>query len=254
MKLKEKIFNQKQNNSNRRVIYSNKKSKPNFVALVYLLILFVTSLGGYIYGKVNTLETGYYYHNDKPYYLYQTCTKGISSCELYEYDVDGAPWSLSNNVSKIHGWENIGLEWNNTENIEIKKSYQDEDCYLQLHPPVARDGYYTYNNVTYYYRGGNWYRYVNVSWVLVSLPDNNVKLRPNNYYDSDSTDNDTYNFRYYYIESERSSSYGSSNSSSDYSSSSSNYDDDRLSSSSSDDLWDSSSSWDSGSTGWGSDW
>ena len=182
--------------------------------------------------------------------MYKICVKSVENCELYKYDIDRNSWSLSNDASKLRKKENVGFEWNNTGNIEIKKSYQDEDCYLQLHPPVARDGYYTYNNVTYYYRGGNWYRYVNGSWVLVSLPDNNVKLRPNNYYDSDSTDNDTYNFREYYSENYGSSSNDSSNSSSD----------DRWSSSSSDDSWDSGSSWDSsdswdsGSTDWGSDW
>ena len=250
MKLKEEIFNQKQNNLNNPVTYSNHKVKSNRLYWAYLIFFFGFPLVVTLYTIFNILKPGYYYHNGKPYYLYKICVKSVENCELYKYDIDRNSWSLSNDASKLRKKENVGFEWNNTGNIEIKKNYDQEDCYLQLHPPEISDGYYTYDNVIYYYRGGNWYRYVNGSWVLASLPNNSVRLRPDNYYNEDNTSNDIYNFREYYSENYGSSSNDSSNSSSD----------DRWSSSSSNDSWDSSSSWDSsdswdsGSTDWGSDW
>lgn len=262
IKLKEEIINQKSNNNNRPSSNNNNyKYRSNSgcaKTILFIVIAFVASFIHVIYVEFNALEGGYYFHDKKPYYLYSACVKKFSQCELYEYDSVKDSWSLSNDSLKIKKKEYVGTNWNNTGNITIKKSYEDEEFYRRLHPPTLNNGYYSYDNNNYYYKNGSWYVYSNNSWNYTSIPTDDISINPDNYYDSSSTENDTYNFDDYYSTYHRSSSSNSSSWDSDSSSSSSS--DDSWSSSSNDDSWDSSSSWDSSdswdssSTDWSSDW
>ena len=94
-------------------------------------------------------------------------------------------------------------------------------------------GYYLYNDDYYYYQNGSWYEYDDYQgWYYVTTP-RDLKKHSSDYYQS-------YYYNYYDIDSFENSSYYQEPTSSD--------DDDW------DSDWDSSDSWDSGSTDWDSDW
>ena len=256
LKLKEEILHQKDLNRTNHMSspvrsgQTTKKSTSKVLFILFctyaviFLVQFAAIIGMGVFSIFFYKSEGYYEYQEQPYYLYDGCmTFYDSACEWYRYDTSSNQWAISDSI-KSKKAEFVGTEWNHHLGIDLEQEVKDADCYKEKHPPIPSTGYYKYNDQIYYYYNG-WYIYNNNSWSQSSIPSDDVKLHPEEYYDTTSSYDDTYGFK-------DSSYYG-------YSSSSSYDNDSSWSSSSNDDWdsgssWDSSDSWDSGSTDWGSDW
>ena len=267
LKLKEEIQNQKALNGNHNYPKSNgvpasnrfKSDKEGFekmkktifgVAIFFLFMSFLPFLLLRIYHFV-TYNDGYYESNHQLYYLYKDCFAITQKkCEWYTYNEKEDTWTQY--LNRVKKPKYGGSTWDSSNTLYTKysvlKQYYEEDWYKQLHPPTPNKGYYNYNNELYYYYYG-WYILRNNQWEKASQPSGDIIYNPDNYYDSDKTINDSYDFEDTDYYSTRSSSYDhDSDNDSSWSSSS---DDDSWDSGSS---WDSSDSWDSGGSDWDSDW
>ena len=263
LKLKEEILHQKDLNHSQnfgRVAFKkpaatpHEKRRARIIVLILCLMAFFLSLNTLIpmlfitAVNNNYQQAGYYEYQNHPYYLYEACMKTNSAaCEWYHYNPDSNEWSKGENVD-LEEVKYVGSDWHQYLGINITKRLQDEDFFKEIHPPTPSTGYYKFGDKTYYYFHG-WYLYNNDSWDKSSVPDHDVEINPDRYYDSSSSRQDIYSFKdTNYYEDYYSSSSSSSDNDSSWSSSSN---DDSWDSGSS---WDSNDSWDSGSTDWDSDW
>lgn len=221
-----------------------------FIGLMLIIII----IGGLIGIVENEPEEGYYSYNQNTYY-YSYTNYGEEKMNWFMYDNTQGEWTgpiardgISEDMSKNSHAKDFFLSKDWEENFkctDFADSVYAKDIQTGLH---VGDGYYKYDDDVYYHLDNSydagWYKYDEDDWTYVESSSLPIEMTHTSqledfYYtpewDSSTQITDFESTEIYQDEIESRNSSWDDDDDSDFS-------------------WDSSDSWDSGSTDWGSDW